>query len=73
MKCEICGADIAGKGYRVYIDRAELIVCEKCAKKYGTPIEIIQSKTVPRKSRSTAPRRSRSYYPKELRYTVVEN
>lgn len=71
MKCEICGADIAGGGYRVYIDRAELIVCRKCAKKYGTPVETIQpSASIQPRKPST---RKKIRYPRELRYTVVEN
>ncbi|RLE77313.1 MAG: TIGR00270 family protein [Thermoprotei archaeon] len=71
MKCEICGANIIGGGYKVYIDRAELIVCKKCAKKYGTPIETVQP-SAPIQSRKQSLRR-KIRYPRELRYTVVEN
>lgn len=71
MKCEICGADIVGGGYRVYIDRAELIVCKKCARKYGTPVETVQPST-PIQSRKQGIRR-KVHYLRELRYTVVEN
>ncbi len=30
MQCEICGAEIRGKSYRIMVDRAELDACEKC-------------------------------------------
>ncbi|KPU62853.1 transcription factor [Thermococcus sp. EP1] len=33
--CEICGAEIRGKGHTVKIEGAELLVCYKCYQKYG--------------------------------------
>jgi putative transcription factor len=30
MQCEICGAEIRGKSFRIIVDRAELDVCDKC-------------------------------------------
>ncbi len=30
MQCEICGAEIRGKSFRIVVDRAELDVCDKC-------------------------------------------
>ena len=30
MQCEICGAEIRGKSFRITVDRAELDVCDKC-------------------------------------------
>ncbi|HUL62447.1 MAG TPA: multiprotein bridging factor aMBF1 [Methanocella sp.] len=30
MQCEICGAEIRGKSFRIAVDRAELDVCDKC-------------------------------------------
>lgn len=30
MQCEICGAEIRGRSYRIIVDRAELDACEKC-------------------------------------------
>jgi len=72
MKCEICGADIVGGGYKIYIDRAELIVCKKCANKYGTPIETISS-SISTKTRRKKKHKTKIRYPEELRYTVVEN
>jgi len=33
--CEICGAEIRGKGHMVKIEGAELLVCYKCYQKYG--------------------------------------
>jgi putative transcription factor len=38
MQCEICGANISGRSYRVRVDRAELEVCEKC-KNFGKEVE----------------------------------
>jgi len=33
--CEICGAEIRGKGHMVKIEGAELLVCHRCYEKYG--------------------------------------
>ncbi|OPY28994.1 MAG: transcription factor [Methanocella sp. PtaU1.Bin125] len=30
MQCEICGAEIRGKSFRIIVDRAELDACDKC-------------------------------------------
>lgn len=30
MQCEICGAEIRGKSFRITVDRAELEVCDQC-------------------------------------------
>ncbi|OYT30367.1 MAG: TIGR00270 family protein [Thermofilum sp. ex4484_82] len=78
MKCEICGADIRAKGYKVYIDRAELIVCEKCAKRYGTPIKEISAKPLlPSKTisyRTPLPRKRESKFMlREMKYSIVED
>jgi len=40
MRCELCGREIVGKAYLGLVDRATLILCEKCShrasKIYGT-------------------------------------
>jgi len=41
MKCEICGAEIKGKAYKVVIDRSELIACWRCANKTKTITDVI--------------------------------
>ena len=38
MQCEICGAEIRGKSFRIIVDRAELDVCDKC-KGFGKEVE----------------------------------
>ena len=58
MQCEICGAEIRGKSFRISVDRAELDACEKC-KGFG--------KEVPRRgvpgARPGAPAGSGGYQP----------
>lgn len=68
MRCEICGARIAEKAYRVYVDRAELLVCKKCAEKFGTPVRVVGAKSPSRTRVITKTR-----YPRELEYSIVEN
>lgn len=38
MQCEICGAEIHGKSFRIIVDRAELEACDKC-KGFGKEVE----------------------------------
>jgi len=38
LRCEICGAKIVGKGFKVVIDGANLIVCSRCAMKNPSKI-----------------------------------
>ena len=52
----------------MYVDRAELLVCKRCAEKFGTPVRVLGAKRLPRAR--TAPR---ARYPRELRYSIVEN
>lgn len=33
--CEICGAPIKGPGHKIRIERAEVLVCNRCYEKYG--------------------------------------
>lgn len=33
MRCELCGEEIRGRAYLGVVDRAELILCEKCVKR----------------------------------------
>ncbi|MEM1508914.1 MAG: multiprotein bridging factor aMBF1 [Thermofilaceae archaeon] len=33
MRCELCGEEIRGKAYLGVVDRAELILCDKCVKR----------------------------------------
>lgn len=33
VRCELCGEEIRGKAYLGVVDRAELILCEKCVKR----------------------------------------
>ncbi|KYK31331.1 MAG: TIGR00270 family protein [Theionarchaea archaeon] len=35
MMCEICGRPIKGRGKEIFVERAKLTVCKKCAR-YGT-------------------------------------
>jgi len=64
MKCEICGSDIKGKAYKVIIDRATLIACEKCAKRYKVSYEI-PTKPIIKKRTST-------FYKPRARFTEYE-
>ncbi len=48
MRCEICGAEIKGKAYKVVVDRSELIVCWRCANRVGSIVEVLDL-NVPRK------------------------
>ncbi|RLE61550.1 MAG: TIGR00270 family protein [Thermoprotei archaeon] len=32
LRCELCGREIRGVAYKVVIDRAEMIVCSRCAR-----------------------------------------
>ncbi len=42
MRCEICGAPITKRAYRVVVDRSEMIACARCAfSSSATIIEII--------------------------------
>lgn len=75
MKCEICGRDIKGKGYKVVIDRATLIVCEKCAKSLKAPRYEISSGVSERGAtrRMFLPRRTYKSYRLEPEYEIVED
>lgn len=33
MRCELCGGQIRGRAYLGIVDRAEMILCEKCVKR----------------------------------------
>ncbi len=78
MQCEICGSKIVGKAYQVIIDRAKLVVCEKCAKTLKAPkYELTPSKTTTTKPtptpsvRYTPPRRRMPRLTPE--YEIVED
>jgi putative transcription factor len=34
LYCEMCGAPIEGRAYTIYVDGVEMIVCERCYRKY---------------------------------------
>ncbi|MCX8181043.1 MAG: multiprotein bridging factor aMBF1 [Thermofilaceae archaeon] len=62
MRCELCGGEIRGQAYLSVVDRAELILCEKCVKKaskvYGpigqskTKNQLSQKRTVSKRERN---------------------
>lgn len=51
MQCEICGAEIRGKSFRIIVDRAELDACDKC-KGFGKEVP---RRGVPGAARAGAP------------------
>ena len=34
LYCEMCGAPITGRAYRIYVEGTEMIVCERCYRRY---------------------------------------
>lgn len=56
MKCEVCGSELKRRGYRVIIDRSELIVCFNCSRRASTIIETIDL-LKPRQQVATPPPR----------------
>lgn len=57
MDCEVCGNPIFGRGIRVLIDGAELVVCGRCASG-ATAVKTSRpaASTTPRRSTPSAPR-----------------
>ena len=69
MRCEICGVEIRGKAYKVIVDRSELIVCQRCASRVGSIIEVIDLNS----SRKKVNKRSFSYKPvRSRKQKIVE-
>ncbi|BAD84315.1 predicted transcription regulator, containing DNA-binding HTH domain [Thermococcus kodakarensis KOD1] len=71
--CEICGAPIRGPGHRIRIERAEVLVCDKCYEKYGGKkpgtFSIMPTGRQPRRTAKPASRpkpQPRPYQPKPL-------
>ena len=65
MRCELCGEEIRGKAYLGVVDRATLILCERCVKRAskvygpvggGAPRPAPAPRPRPRRARPRAPR-----------------
>lgn len=66
LYCEICGARIEGAAYRVRVDRAEVIACPRCARRYGRLVGSVSPKS---QNRQSVPKRVR---PRRRRPEVYE-
>ncbi len=74
LYCELCGREIVGVGYRVRIEKSELIVCRICASKHRVikvvPVEDLIRPGVKRKEKRI---RTKSYREDILNLELVED
>ncbi|ABU81669.1 multiprotein bridging factor aMBF1 [Ignicoccus hospitalis] len=65
LYCEMCGRPIYGKAYRVYIEGAEMVLCESCFRSVKAKVA-----PLPKKERKAAPKPKTK---KVVEYVVVED
>ena len=73
LYCELCGSPIKGKAYRIKLEGATLVVCEKCYRKVmANPgsVEVLAKKKEKKKEPKAFKKHKR---PRHIEYEVVED
>ena len=74
LYCELCGSPIRGKAYKIKLEGATLIVCEKCYKKITAKpgsVEVLMEKKKKTKGKPKFTRKTRR--PRHVEYEVVDD